>query len=144
MVTTDDETNGLYILASNMKEVGSITGLAEGEQVYSARLLGDTGYFVTYEKTDPLFSVDLSDPKNPKIIGKLKIPGFSEYLHFYGENQLLGIGMDVDEDGVTTDGVKLSMFDVSDPSDVKEIETYVLEGTYGTDAGYDYKAVFGE
>ena len=101
VVTTDDETNGLYILDSKMKEVGSITGLAEGEQVYSARLLGDTGYFVTYEQTDPLFSVDLSDPKNPKIIGKLKIPGFSEYLHFYGENLLLGIGMDVDEDGFT-------------------------------------------
>ena len=141
VVTTDDETNGLYILDSNMKEVGSITGLAEGEQVYSARLLGDTGYFVTYEQTDPLFSVDLSDPKNPKIIGKLKIPGFSEYLHFYGENQLLGIGMDVDEDGFTTNGVKLSMFDISDSSDVKEIQKYTLENVYSAAVMYDYKAV---
>ena len=141
VVTTDDETNGLYILDSKMKEVGSITGLAEGEQVYSARLLGDTGYFVTYEQTDPLFSVDLSDPKNPKIIGKLKIPGFSEYLHFYGENQLLGIGMDVDEDGFTTNGVKLSMFDISDSSDVKEIQKYTLENVYSTAVMYDYKAV---
>ena len=141
VVTTDDETNGLYILDSNMKEVGSITGLAEGEQVYSARLLGDTGYFVTYEQTDPLFSVDLSDPKNPKIIGKLKIPGFSEYLHFYGENLLLGIGMDVDEDGFTTNGVKLSMFDISDSSDVKEIQKYTLENVYSAAVMYDYKAV---
>lgn len=141
VVTTDDETNGLYILNSNMKEVGSITGLAEGEQVYSARLLGDTGYFVTYEQTDPLFSVDLSDPKNPKIIGKLKIPGFSEYLHFYGENLLLGIGMDVDEDGFTTNGVKLSMFDISDSSDVKEIQKYTLENVYSAAVMYDYKAV---
>ena len=141
VVTTDDETNGLYILDSKMKEVGSITGLAEGEQVYSARLLGDTGYFVTYEQTDPLFSVDLSDPKNPKIIGKLKIPGFSEYLHFYGENQLLGIGMDVDEDGFTTNGVKLSMFDISDSSDVKEIQKYTLENVYSAAVMYDYKAV---
>ena len=141
VVTTDDETNGLYILNSNMKEVGSITGLAEGEQVYSARLLGDTGYFVTYEQTDPLFSVDLSDPKNPKIIGKLKIPGFSEYLHFYGENLLLGIGMDVDEDGFTTNGVKLSMFDISDGSDVKEIQKYTLENVYSAAVMYDYKAV---
>ena len=141
VVTTDDETNGLYILDSNMKEVGSITGLAEGEQVYSARLLGDTGYFVTYEQTDPLFSVDLSDPKNPKIIGKLKIPGFSEYLHFYGENLLLGIGMDVNEDGFTTNGVKLSMFDISDSSDVKEIQKYTLENVYSTAVMYDYKAV---
>ena len=141
VVTTDDETNGLYILDSKMKEVGSITGLAEGEQVYSARLLGDTGYFVTYEQTDPLFSVDLSDPKNPKIIGKLKIPGFSEYLHFYGENLLLGIGMDVDEDGFTTNGVKLSMFDISDGSDVKEIQKYTLENVYSAAVMYDYKAV---
>lgn len=141
VVTTDDETNGLYILNSNMKEVGSITGLAEGEQVYSARLLGDTGYFVTYEQTDPLFSVDLSDPKNPKIVGKLKIPGFSEYLHFYGENLLLGIGMDVDEDGFTTNGVKLSMFDISDSSDVKEIQKYTLENVYSAAVMYDYKAV---
>ena len=141
VVTTDDETNGLYILDSKMKEVGSITGLAEGEQVYSARLLGDMGYFVTYEQTDPLFSVDLSDPKNPKIIGKLKIPGFSEYLHFYGENQLLGIGMDVDEDGFTTNGVKLSMFDISDSSDVKEIQKYTLENVYSAAVMYDYKAV---
>ena len=141
VVTTDDETNGLYILDSKMKEVGLITGLAEGEQVYSARLLGDTGYFVTYEQTDPLFSVDLSDPKNPKIIGKLKIPGFSEYLHFYGENLLLGIGMDVDEDGFTTNGVKLSMFDISDSSDVKEIQKYTLENVYSAAVMYDYKAV---
>ncbi len=141
VVTTDDETNGLYILDSKMKEVGSITGLAEGEQVYSARLLGDTGYFVTYEQTDPLFSVDLSDPKNPKIIGKLKIPGFSEYLHFYGENLLLGIGMDVDEDGFTTNGVKMSMFDISDSSDVKEIQKYTLENVYSAAVMYDYKAV---
>ena len=140
VVTTDDETNGLYILDSKMKEVGSITGLAEGEQVYSARLLGDTGYFVTYEQTDPLFSVDLSDPKNPKIIGKLKIPGFSEYLHFYGENKLLGIGMDVDEDGFTTNGVKLSMFDISDKKNVKEEHKYTLKDVYSTDVEWDYKA----
>ena len=142
VVTTDDETNGLYILDSKMKEVGSITGLAEGEQVYSARLLGDTGYFVTYEQTDPLFSVDLSDPNNPKIIGKLKIPGFSEYLHPYGDGKLLGIGMDVSEDGFTTEGVKLSMFNVTDPSNVTEENKYTIEESYGTDVGYNYKGVF--
>ena len=140
VVTTDDDVNGLHILNLDMKEVGSITGLAEGEQVYSARLLGDTGYFVTYEQTDPLFSVDLSDPKNPKIIGELKIPGFSEYLHFYGENLLLGIGMDVDEDGFTTNGVKLSMFDIRDSSDVKEVQKYTLENVYSADVMYDYRA----
>lgn len=60
--------------------------------------LGDTGYFVTFRQMDPLFAVDLKDPKNPKILSELKISGFSEYLHFYGENRLLGIGMEADEE----------------------------------------------
>ena len=78
-------------------------------------------YFVTYKQVDPLFSVDLSDPKKPKVLGELKIPGFSDYLHPYGDELLLGIGMDVEEDGATVNGVKLSMFDISDPKDVKEV-----------------------
>ena len=85
--------------------------------------------------------MDLSDPENPKITGELKIPGFSEYLHPYGEGLLLGIGMDVDENGMTTEGVKLSMFDISDPSSVQEVCTHVIENMYGTDV-YNYKAVF--
>lgn len=129
----------LYVLDENLEECGKIEDLAPGEQVYSARFMGDIGYFVTYEQIDPLFSVDLSDPKNPEIIGKLKIPGFSDYLHFYGEGLLLGIGMDMDESGVTSGGVKLSMFDISDPTDVKEIHKEVLEGIYSTNATYDYK-----
>ena len=116
--------------------------LAKDESVYSARFMGDVGYFVTFKQVDPLFSVDLSDPSAPEIIGKLKIPGFSEYLHPYGDGQLLGIGMDVDEESVTTDGVKISMFDISNPADVNEEENYVLEDLYGTDVGYNYKEVF--
>ena len=136
------DTNSLYILDSNLNVTGEIRDLAPDERVYSARLMGDIGYFVTFRETDPLFSADLSDPHNPKIIGELKIPGFSEYLHPYGEGKLLGIGMDVDEETVATEGVKLSMFDISDPSDVKEENQYILEDMYGTDVGYDYKAVF--
>ena len=102
----------------------------------------DTGYFVTFRQVDPLFSADLSDPASPQIIGELKIPGFSEYLHPYGEGRLLGIGMDVDEEGVTTEGVKLSMFDISDPGNVTEVSKYILEDKYGTDVSYNYKAVF--
>ena len=108
--------------------------------MYSARFLGDTGYFVTYKETDPLFSVDLSNPKNPKILGRLKIPGFSNYLHFYGEDKLLGIGMDVDKKGDVTDGVKLSMFDISDKKNVKEEHKYTLKDVYSTDVEWDYKA----
>lgn len=138
------DTNSLYILDEDLNVTGEIRDLAPDERVYSARLMGDTGYFVTFRETDPLFSVDLSDPHNPKIIGELKIPGFSEYLHPYGDGKLLGIGMDVDEESVATEGVKLSMFDISDPSDVKEENKYIMEEMYGTDAGYDYKAVFAD
>lgn len=138
------DTNSLYILDSDLNVTGEIRDLAPDERVYSARLMGDIGYFVTFRETDPLFSADLSDPYNPKIIGELKIPGFSEYLHPYGDGKLLGIGMDVDEETVATEGVKLSMFDISDPSDVKEENKYIMEEMYGTDAGYDYKAVFAD
>lgn len=132
--------NMLYILDENLNELSSLKDLAPDEKVYSARFMGDTGYFVTYKQIDPLFSVDLSDPKNPKVLGELKIPGFSEYLHPYGENLLLGIGMDVDETGVATNGVKISMFDISDPADVQEVDKYVIEDSFSTDVAYNYKA----
>lgn len=133
------QSNAVYVLDADLKTIGKIEDLAKDEQVYSARFLGDTGYFVTYEQTDPLFSVDFSDPENPKILGKLKIPGFSEYLHFYSDNLLLGIGMDTDENGVTN-GIKVSMFDISDPSDVKEVSKYTLDQYYYSDVFSDYRA----
>ncbi|MCI8640254.1 MAG: hypothetical protein HFG41_14245 [Coprococcus sp.] len=136
-----ETTNAVYVLDKDLNVIGEIKDLAEGERVYSARMLGKTGYFVTYRETDPLFSVDFSDPENPKIIGDLKIPGFSEYLHFYGENQLLGIGMDTDEESGVTNGVKISMFDISDPSDVKEVQKYVIPDAYYAQVFNDYRAV---
>lgn len=135
-------SNALYVLNEDLEMVGSINGLAEEEHVYSARFMGDIGYFVTFKQVDPLFSVDLTDPEKPKVIGELKIPGFSEYLHPYGDGKLLGIGMAVDEEGVTTEGIKISMFDVSDPENVEETSVLVLEDLYGADALYNYKAVF--
>ena len=135
-------TNSLYVLNDKLEIIGSIHNLAKDETIYSARFIGDTGYFVTYRQVDPLFSVDLSDPENPKILGELKIPGFSEYLHPYGDGKLLDIGMDVSEDGFTTEGVKLSMFNVTDPSNVTEENKYTIEESYGTDVGYNYKGVF--
>lgn len=140
MVVTRGKTNAVYVLDQKLKLTGKITNLAKDERVYSARFLGDTGYFVTYKETDPLFSVDLSNPKNQKILGRLKIPGFSNYLHFYGEDKLLGIGMDVDKKGDVTDGVKLSMFDISDKKNVKEEHKYTLKDVYSTDVEWDYKA----
>ena len=136
------QSNSLYILDEKLQEVSRIEDIAPDEQIYSARFMGDTGYFVTFRQVDPLFSVDLSDPEHPEIIGALKIPGFSEYLHPYGDGLLLGLGMATDDEGITTTGVKLSMFDISDPSDVKETDSLVLEDMYYTDAAYDYRAVY--
>ncbi|MCI8366946.1 MAG: hypothetical protein HFJ66_05030 [Eggerthellaceae bacterium] len=131
--------NALYVLNDQLEETGRIDNIAPGEQVYSARFLGETGYFVTFKQVDPLFSVDLSDPANPRIIGELKIPGFSEYLHPYGDGLLLGIGMSADDAGAT-DGLKLSMFDVSDPTNVTEVATSVLDQVYYSDVFTSYKA----
>ncbi|EET62157.1 hypothetical protein BRYFOR_05821 [Marvinbryantia formatexigens DSM 14469] len=145
VVATDwndgNEINALYVYDAQMELVGKIDDIAPGETIRSARFIGDTGYFVTFKQTDPLFSVDLSDPENPQIIGALKVTGFSSYLHFYGEDRLLGIGYEADESTGMTTGIKLSMFDISDPSDVKEISRYVIK-----DASYcaglnNYKAV---
>ena len=145
VVTTIDgssETeNAVFVLDKDLKIIGKIKDIAKGEQVYSARFFGKTGYFVTFRQTDPLFSVDFSDPKNPKIIGSLKIPGFSEYLHPYGDGLLLGIGMDADEKSGVTNGAKLSMFDISDPSDVKEVHKYIIKDAYYSDIFHDYRAV---
>lgn len=134
-------TNSLYVLDQDLEITGKIENLAEDELVYSARFMGDAGYFVTFRQTDPLFSVDLSNPEHPKILGELKISGFSEYLHFYADDLLLGIGMEADEDTGVTEGMKLSMFDISNPSDVKEQSKMDLSQYDYSDALYDYKAV---
>ena len=135
------QTNNVYVLDQNMEIVGKIDNLAEDESIYSARFMGNTGYFVTYRQVDPLFSVDFSDPTHPKILGELKVSGFSEYLHFYGENRLLGIGWETDPETGATKGLKLSMFDVSDPADVKEVDKLVIKNIDYFPGEYNYKAL---
>lgn len=148
--TGDEQSSNVFVLDAGLKKIGELTDLAPGERVYSARLMGPIGYFVTYREVDPLFSVDFSDPTAPKVIGKLKIPGFSEYLHPWGEGKLLGIGMATattgkGDDAVTvTDGVKLSMFDTSDPANVRELHTFVLKDTYWGAALDDHRAVYAD
>ena len=139
--TEFNRVNGLYILDKDMNTVGKIEDLAEGEEIKSARFMGKTGYFVTYKNTDPLFSVDLTDPENPEVLGELKITGFSEYLHFYGENRLLGIGWETDPDTGSTEGLKCSMFDISDPSEVKEIDRIILKDVTDCDALSNYRGI---
>ncbi|MCI8556431.1 MAG: hypothetical protein HFI19_01445 [Lachnospiraceae bacterium] len=135
------ETNALYILNRSLDTVGKVEGLAENEQIRSARFLGDMGYIVTFRQTDPLFAIDLSDPQNPKVLGQLKISGFSEYLHFYGENQLLGIGMEADEETGQEEGMKLSMFDISNPAEPKEQSKLNLKDYNYSEALWDHHAV---
>ncbi len=134
------EYNSLYIYNESLELTGCIENLAPDEHIKSARLMGKVGYFVTFRQTDPLFSVDLSDPANPKVLGELKIPGFSTYLHPYGEGLLLGIGYDADETTGWTQGVKLSMFDVSDPANVKEVHKHSLTDFSYTGVENDHKA----
>ena len=135
-------SNNVYILDSALKITGRLEGLAKGERIYSARFIGERGYMVTFKKVDPLFVIDLT-PTNPRVLGELKIPGFSDYLHPYDENHLIGIGKDTEDAGnfALFQGVKLALFDVSDVSAPKELAKTVI-GDRGTDseALQDHKA----
>ncbi len=137
----DSTAAQLTILDSELKKVGEIGNLARGERVYSVRFMGDTAYFVTFRQTDPLFSADLSDPHNPKILGELKIPGFSEYMYPYGNGLLLGFGMDADESTGRTKDLKLSMFNITDPANVTEQDKTIIDGYEYSPALYNHKAM---
>lgn len=133
--------NNLYVFDESLNPCGKLENLAPGETIQSARFMGDTGYFVTFRQMDPLFSVDLSDPEHPKLLGELKITGFSSYLHFYGKDKLLGIGYEVDPDTGIYKGMKLSMFDLSDPSNVKEVHKYIIQDANDSEGLINYKAI---
>ena len=136
--------NALVILDENMKVISTLTGIAKDEEIRSARFMGDTAYFVTFRNTDPLFSVDLSDPASPGILGELKVSGFSSYLHPYGDGRMLGFGYEADEDYGWTTGLKLSLFDVSDRTDIKELNRSVINGITYCPAMNDYKLVLAD
>lgn len=157
--------SNIYVLDKDLKVVGRVENLAPGERIYSVRFMQDRAYMVTFRQTDPLFAIDLKDPKNPKVLGKLKIPGFSNYLHPYDDTTIIGIGKDTEEVSasspsveplggstgemtvvaptprVATKGIKISLFDVSDVANPKESAKYVL-GDSGSDsiALHDHKA----
>ncbi len=148
ILTTDwssaENKNFLYLFDQELKRTGSIGDIAPGEEIYAARYLGDMAYFVTYRNTDPLFAVDLSDEKEPRILSELKITGFSEYLHFWGEDKLLGIGYETDPDTGNRKGIKLTMFDISDPANLKTAGTSVIKNLDYSPALYDYKCVLAD
>lgn len=133
--------NCLYTLDQDFNIIGKIENIAEGERVYSVRFMGDTGYFVTFRQVDPLFAVDLSDAANPEILSALKIPGFSQYMHPYGDGLLFGIGRDADATTGRAGYMKLSMFDTSNPADVTEKHKLVLNGFNYSEASYNHKAI---
>lgn len=126
--------NHVYVLNKNMVQVGALENLARGERIFSTRFIGDRLYMVTFEQIDPLFVIDLKDPAAPKVLGELKIPGFSNYLHPYDENHILGFGKDTllaDWGGIRTAGFKMALFDVSDVTNptMKFVEVIGEEGT---------------
>lgn len=137
---TNQQVNNLFILDADMQIVGSLIGLAKGERVYSVRYNGDIAYFCTFRQVDPLFAVDVSDPTAPKQLSALKIPGFSNYLHSYTEGRLFGLGQDADEITGAVRGLKLTMFDVSDPTNVTELQSAYPSGSY-TEASYNHHAI---
>lgn len=120
--------------------VGSVGDLGRGERIYSVRFIGSMGYVVTFRQIDPLYVIDLRTPTRPKLMGELKVPGYSGYLHPLSETVLLGIGRDADEQGMLK-GLQLSLFDVSDPADPARLddEVFGVEGSY-SDAESDHHA----
>ena len=154
-IATTDRMAGTYVTildAPGMRVVGRTKPLAPGEMMQSMRFMGDMGYIVTFQNMDPLFTVDLSDPRAPVVLGELKIPGFSQYLHPVGEGLLLGIGRDTqevytrDRYGVETVvgfqdvGLKVSLFDVSDPVNPREIDVLSL-GEGWAEVSYNPRAL---
>jgi len=145
-VHADPSHTRLYVLDSSLQVVGLLDGIAPGEDLHSARFMGDKCYLVTFKKVDPLFVIDLTDPTAPQILGKLKIPGYSDYLHPYDATHLIGLGKETEEakegDFTWYQGVKISLFDVTDVSRPTELDKLEI-GDRGTDspALSDHKAL---
>ncbi len=131
------ESNNVYVLDMNLKVVGKLENIAKGEKIYSVRFMGDKVYLVTFKKVDPFFVIDLSDVSSPKILGWLKIPGYSDYLHPLDEEHIIGIGKETveAEEGnfAWYQGIKLSLFEVKNVSMPKEVSKYII-GERGTDS----------
>ena len=141
-----NEGSRIVIFDENLKKIGSTEYLSKGERMYSTRFLGNKAYMVTYKNTDPLYAIDLSIPTSPKVLGELKIPGYSTYLHPYDENHLIGIGMETKEKvyrdsfgkvkrttAIIT-GMKMALFDVSDINNPIQISKTIIGDSRTTSA----------
>ncbi|MEC5423639.1 beta-propeller domain-containing protein [Virgibacillus sp. C22-A2] len=149
----DDEpsTNNLFTFDMDLNPLGSVEGLAEGERIYSIRFMEDVAYMVTFKQVDPLFVIDLKDASNPVVLGELKIPGFSNYLHPLDDTHVIGFGQDTKlienaqgtEPQVLMNGLKISLFDVSDPANPMEkySETIGQGGSY-SELNHNHKSLY--
>ncbi len=139
------QQTGLYVLDMSLIIVGNLTELGVGENLHSTRFMGNRCYLVTFMKTDPFFVIDLTEPTSPRVLGELKIPGYSDYLHPYDENHIIGVGKNAADSGseffAWYQGVKIALFDVTDPTNPQLMSNYVI-GDRGTDTPvlYDHKA----
>jgi uncharacterized secreted protein with C-terminal beta-propeller domain len=135
--------NNLYILDSDLKETGKVTGFARNESIKAVRFIGSKAYVITYEAIDPLFIIDVSDPADPRIEGEVKIDGFSTLLIPISDGRLLGIGHATGDNGYGGEydsGLKLALFDISDPSEPKVLDSREFENMSSM-AQYDHHAL---
>ncbi|MGE0529452.1 MAG: beta-propeller domain-containing protein, partial [Bdellovibrionales bacterium] len=123
-----------------LKSIGQTSDLAKGERLYSARFDGDRGYIVTFRQVDPLFTIDLKNPRRPKVMGELKVPGFSTYIHMLDKSHLLTVGQDADEKTGRVRGLKLSVFDVRDFSRPREVKSLIFKSDVSSESSYEHKA----
>ena len=142
----DSEGSRVVIFNNEMEKIGETEALAEGERMYSSRFLGNKAYLVTYKTIDPLFVIDLSNPERPEVLGELKIPGYSTYLHPYDENHLIGIGMQTEErvnrdssgrirsTSAVITGMKMALFDVTDANNPVQISETIIGDSRTTSA----------
>ena len=138
---TDESESFVTILEDNdgkLEQTGQVGGLGLGEQIYAVRMMGDTGYVVTFRQVDPLYVIDLSDPTNPTIEGELKILGYSAYLHPIDDGLLIGVGQDATEEGRVL-GTQIAVFDVSDPANPQRLHKMTLEDG-SSEVEYDHRA----
>ncbi len=142
-VDSTTTTNGLCVLDEKLEKLGEIAQLGNDERIYSSYYIDNMAYFVTYRETDPVFAVDISDPKNPALKSELKLPGFSEYLHSFGDDLLIGIGKGGKKGDSWEDSrVKVSVFGVGEDYELTEKETVLLEEDSESMAGYNHRCVF--
>ncbi len=143
----ENTANRVYCLNENLQIIGKSEDIGISEEIKSVRYIGNIAYVVTFRQTDPLYAIDLTDPQKPKTLSELKIDGFSTYMHPYGSKYMIGIGYDADpETGITT-GLKVTVFDISNPADIFDVSSYIVKWNndnsvhYETEAAFNHKAL---